>query len=189
MTPLPPLPAKVQIDKHTPTGYIIYGYTVDQMRAYALDAIAAQGTGVVPELGFMIEIANAGELAAYDYAVSSHCVATLAILDGKVKEPGVGVCNEPWGSVRKRLLDLVNAPVAQPPVPTPVGFLYETKTGFRYFWKAGESASKKFKADREAAGIYPTGHSWAPLYAQPESLKTFEVWQQGFDAGYHQDRL
>jgi hypothetical protein len=35
---LPPLPKKVQIDKHE-SGYVIWGYTADQMRAYAAQAV------------------------------------------------------------------------------------------------------------------------------------------------------
>ena len=40
---LPPLPEKVQIDKHE-SGYAIWGYTADQMTAYAQAAqeLAAQ---------------------------------------------------------------------------------------------------------------------------------------------------
>ena len=67
--------------------------------------VAAQGTGVVPELGWMIDLANAGELAAYDYAVHEHCRAVAHILDGK--DQGHGSNNEPWASVRKRLVELV----------------------------------------------------------------------------------
>ena len=39
---LPPLPNKVQIDKHIPSGYVILGYTADQMRKYAEAAVVAE---------------------------------------------------------------------------------------------------------------------------------------------------
>ena len=39
---LPPLPQKVQIDKHIPSGYVILGYTADQMRKYAEAAVVAE---------------------------------------------------------------------------------------------------------------------------------------------------
>ena len=71
-----------------------------------------QGTGLDPEMGFILEGANAGELAAYDYAVLSHCAATLHILDGK--DHGHGSNNEPWASVRKRLVELVKRTSAEP---------------------------------------------------------------------------
>lgn len=38
---LPPLPEKVQIDKHE-SGYVIWGYTADQMKAYAQAAQQAR---------------------------------------------------------------------------------------------------------------------------------------------------
>lgn len=34
MIELPPLPDRVPVDKHLPTGVLIYGYKADQMRAY-----------------------------------------------------------------------------------------------------------------------------------------------------------
>lgn len=62
-------------------------------------------TGYDPEVGFVLDFANAGELAAYDQA-SNECLAAVTdILDGKHR-PG-GVANEPWETVRRRLLNLV----------------------------------------------------------------------------------
>jgi hypothetical protein len=66
---------------------------------------AQPASGLDPELGPMLDFANAGEIAYYDYAVAQHCRATLDILDGKYN--GAGACNEPWASVRKRLLSIV----------------------------------------------------------------------------------
>lgn len=37
-----PLPATVVIDRHIPTGVSIYGYTADQMLAYAAQQVAAE---------------------------------------------------------------------------------------------------------------------------------------------------
>jgi hypothetical protein len=62
-------------------------------------------TGLHPEMGFILDGANEGELAAYDYAVQHHCIAVTNILDGKVTDGGN--CNDPWGSVRERLVELV----------------------------------------------------------------------------------
>ena len=39
---LPPLPPRVPVDKHLPTGVVIYGYTNDMMRDYARDYAAAK---------------------------------------------------------------------------------------------------------------------------------------------------
>lgn len=39
---LPPLPDKVQITKHIPSGYAILGYTADQMHKYAEAAVVAE---------------------------------------------------------------------------------------------------------------------------------------------------
>jgi hypothetical protein len=40
---LPPLPDKVVVDKHLPTGICLYGYTPKQMQDYARAALAATG--------------------------------------------------------------------------------------------------------------------------------------------------
>ena len=37
LPPLPPLPPRVPVDKHLPTGVVIYGYTNDMMCDYARD--------------------------------------------------------------------------------------------------------------------------------------------------------
>jgi len=88
----------------------------DSLAAALLDQIAQRDhkiedleaklsqTGLDSEVGFILEAATKGELAAYDYAVHSHCAATLAVMDGK----GLGgSCNEPWATVRARLAALV----------------------------------------------------------------------------------
>lgn len=54
---------------------------------------------------FMLELATAAELRAYDYAVAAHCSAVANILDGK--DDGSGTNHEPWGAIRRRLLVLV----------------------------------------------------------------------------------
>lgn len=54
-----------------------------------------------------LEGMNADELAAYDYGCAGANAAILAILDGK--DTGAGVANEPWESIRRRLLALVAA--------------------------------------------------------------------------------
>jgi len=72
------------------------------------------------EQGFMIDSASANELVAYDYAVSTLCSAVLRILDGE--HNGFGGQNEPWATVRNRLLELT-----QPTKPEGKSFakLYE----------------------------------------------------------------
>lgn len=72
----------------------------------------AKKTGLDPEMGFLLDGATLGEWAAYDYAVASHCAAVNNILDGK--DTGAGACNEPWASVRLRLLNLVSIAEAVP---------------------------------------------------------------------------
>ena len=79
----------------------------DELMVAHLDGMRAvqPASGLDPELGPMLDFANAGEIAFYDCAVAQHCRATLDILDGK--DNGAGACNEPWASVRKRLLSIV----------------------------------------------------------------------------------
>jgi len=43
---LPPLPEKVVISTHLPTGVSIYGYTADQMQAYASEAVKLNAQAV-----------------------------------------------------------------------------------------------------------------------------------------------
>ena len=52
---LPPLPDKVQISKHIPSGYVILGYTADQMHAYARAALQALEDEVEASLKEMID--------------------------------------------------------------------------------------------------------------------------------------
>jgi hypothetical protein len=52
-----------------------------------------------------LEGMTAGELQAYDYGCASAEAAVRNVLDGKDK--GHGMANEPWQSLRKRLLGLV----------------------------------------------------------------------------------
>ncbi|WP_295537900.1 ASCH/PUA domain-containing protein [uncultured Pseudacidovorax sp.] len=78
------------------------------------DALAAQpaATGLT-DMGFVLEAATAGELAAYDEAVHGCIASVTSILDGK--DDGRGSNSEPWGALRRRLLALVAAqPAAEP---------------------------------------------------------------------------
>lgn len=61
-------------------------------------------TGLTP-MGFILDAANAGELAAYDYGSAEMQAALTRILDGK--DTGAGVCREPWETLRRRVLALV----------------------------------------------------------------------------------
>lgn len=64
-----------------------------------------RGTGLDPEMGFILEGANKGELAAYDQACAEANAAVQRVLDGK--DTGQGVCNESWATLRERLRELV----------------------------------------------------------------------------------
>ena len=64
-------------------------------------------TGVDPDMGFILEAANKGEIAAYDYGCEGMMAALQDVLDGK--DDGAGVANEPWQSLRERVLQLVRA--------------------------------------------------------------------------------
>lgn len=63
-------------------------------------------SGYDPEVGFLLDAATVGELAAYDQASMECLAAVTEILDGK-KFSGAGVANEPWETVRRRLINLV----------------------------------------------------------------------------------
>lgn len=53
---------------------------------------------------FMLEAANEGEWAAYEHGCRSCEVAVANILDGN--DTGAGSTNEPWNTLRKRLLEM-----------------------------------------------------------------------------------
>ncbi|MFN9475140.1 hypothetical protein [Acidovorax sp.] len=65
--------------------------------------------------GFDIEAATEAELVAYDAAAHQMCAAVLAVLDGR--DTGAGSNHEPWGTVRRRLVDLVSQDAASIPCP------------------------------------------------------------------------
>jgi hypothetical protein len=52
-----------------------------------------------------LEGMNQRELDAYDYGSSSFMAAMIRVLDGK--DDGHGIANEPWESVRRRVLALM----------------------------------------------------------------------------------
>lgn len=74
-------------------------------------------TGLDPEIGWIMEAATKGELAAYDAGCAGMMAALQHILDGE--DTGAGVANEPWESLRLRVLRLVALPAegAEPPAP------------------------------------------------------------------------
>lgn len=57
------------------------------------------------DMGWIMEGATEGELAAYDQGCAESMCAVERILSGK--DTGEGVCNEPWQSLRMRLIALV----------------------------------------------------------------------------------
>lgn len=125
----PPLPEPLVLEQGYDPGDMPDAYTAEQMRAYvdADRAMRAQAaptpSGVIPGIGPVLDAATAGELAFYDYAVAQHCHATLRILDGT--DGGAGANNEPWATVRRRLLELVASKAAPAAVAgsTPDGLL------------------------------------------------------------------
>jgi len=58
-----------------------------------------------------LEGMNADELAAYDYGCAGMNAALQRILDGK--DDGSGMSNEPWETLRRRVLALVELAKAQ----------------------------------------------------------------------------
>ena len=40
--PLAPLPMRVVVDRHIPTGIVMYGYTDNMVRTYAAEQVAAE---------------------------------------------------------------------------------------------------------------------------------------------------
>lgn len=68
-------------------------------------ALAPAPSGLDPQIGFLLDGANAGELAAYDYGCAQSMDAVQRVLDGK--DDGRGVANAPWEPLRRRLLALV----------------------------------------------------------------------------------
>lgn len=63
-------------------------------------------TGLTP-MGWVIDAATEGELAAYDDGCNGMMASLKRILDGEDK--GAGVANEPWESLRRRVIALVAA--------------------------------------------------------------------------------
>ena len=63
-------------------------------------------TGLTEDGDFILDAANAGELAAHDDATNGILAAVEAILSGK--DDGSGVANEPWESIRRGILSLVS---------------------------------------------------------------------------------
>lgn len=63
-------------------------------------------SGYVPGEGFFLDAANEAELAAYDHAVYGMIAAVNDILDGR--DDGRGTSNEPWESLRRRLIAFIN---------------------------------------------------------------------------------
>ncbi len=68
-------------------------------------------TGVI-DGHWYLDAANAGELAAYDYACQESLNAVTYVLNGN--DDGHGIANLPWEPVRRRLLKLIATASAQP---------------------------------------------------------------------------
>ncbi|MEJ8837795.1 hypothetical protein [Ramlibacter sp. AN1133] len=73
----------------------------------AVNAAAAARfhTGFDPEMGFVLDAANAGELAAYESGCAGMMEALQRILDGE--DTGAGASTAPWEGLRRRVLKLV----------------------------------------------------------------------------------
>jgi hypothetical protein len=70
----------------------------------AADALDKRHTGLTP-IGWIMESATEGELAAYDSGCNEMMTGLARILDGK--DDGAGVANQPWEGLRRRVLGLV----------------------------------------------------------------------------------
>lgn len=81
-------------------------------------ALAPAPSGLDPQMGFLLDGANAGELAAYDYGCAQSMDAVQRVLDGK--DDGRGVANAPWEPLRRRLLALVASASAPAPADKPI---------------------------------------------------------------------
>jgi hypothetical protein len=62
-------------------------------------------TGYDEEMGFLIDAANKGELAAYEFGCQGMMAALERILTGK--DTGAGVSNPPWEALRRQVIALV----------------------------------------------------------------------------------
>ena len=102
------------------------------------------------EQGFMIDSASANELVAYDYAASTLCSAVLRILDGE--RNGFESQNEPWATVRNRLLEVMK-PALQPTTHNGTGM--ELRDYFAAKAMQGMLANPKLQAQ-----IIKVGQSW-----------------------------
>ena len=60
----------------------------------------------VSDDAFCLETMNADNLRGYDYGCAAANAAVLRVLDGK--DTGVGVSDEPWETIRRRLLALLH---------------------------------------------------------------------------------
>lgn len=85
----------------------------------------AQQSGWTEESGLAIEAANRVELSCYDQGSAECMAAVQQILDGK--DRGDGVANEPWESIRRRLISLV-APAPAQQEPSPIKAEHKTVT-------------------------------------------------------------
>lgn len=87
-------------------GYSTVFESIEWLAEFAKKRDHRPQSGYDPEVGFLLDAATAGELAAYDQASMECLAAVTEILDGK-KFSGAGVANEPWETVRRRLINLV----------------------------------------------------------------------------------
>ncbi|GAB2471714.1 hypothetical protein GCM10027082_23990 [Comamonas humi] len=108
----PPLPGK-EIPSYSQD--LLMMVRASELHAYADATCAMRAYNRLRDIqrdGWNIEFATACELEAYEHACLSLCASVLKILDGK--DHGQGLNNEPWGTVRKRLLALVGAAQSAP---------------------------------------------------------------------------
>ena len=106
----------LKIDTPNPLGVDTHSIPVGAMcheAAAEVESLAAQSapTGLT-DMGWVIDAATKGELAAYDQGSAECQQAVTKILDGK--DTGAGTANPPWEPLRRRLIALVaQAPVVQ----------------------------------------------------------------------------
>ena len=123
---LPPLPPRVPVDKHLPTGVVIYGYTNDMMCDYARDYARANVAAKDAEIeALLAEVRRLQALPQWNPIETAPMDGTqsrmlLAWPDGTV-EQGMFLKNETWQGFRPESLRPWPAgqPVKWMPLPEP----------------------------------------------------------------------
>ena len=97
-TKLPPLPPRVPVDKHLPTGVVIYGYTNDMMCDYARDYARANVAAKDAEIeALRAEVERLAQAERDREAAEAECARLLTAL-GTVADWNLPETGETWPS-------------------------------------------------------------------------------------------